>query len=196
MTPEFEQEMKRDRRNILGLFSYVDDTIKAIHELRNSGFSDLVVFTPIPVHDIEHALDHGQKKRPRGLAAPREREIDVIRFTLIGAILGVIGAWILSIGTALAWPIPQGGMPIIALPPVGLISYEMGSLGAALGTVIGFLFQTKLPTMKEEVYDVEVGCDKFGIAVQNVDPETIETVLKIMKSCLAVSVEEKEGVLR
>lgn len=200
MTTELEFEMEKDTRNILGLFAYVDDTIEAIHELKSAGFDDLVVFSPIPLHDVEHALEHDREKRPRGLAAAikavRKRDIHVLRFTLIGALLGVVGAWILMVGTALAWPIPQGGMPILALPAIGLISYEMGSLGATLGTIAGFLFLTKLPTMKDEVYDVAVASDKFGVAVKNVDSETVEAVRNIMTDCRAVSVEEKEGVLR
>lgn len=201
MTAELNFDPDKGMQKILGLFEYVDDTVDAIHKLKHAGFDDLVTFSPIPVHDIEHALEHGREKRPNTLAAAfnalvRERDIHVLRFTLVGMIAGIAGAWGLTFGTFLAWPIPQGGMPIISLPPIGLLTYEMGSLGAALGTIGGFLFLSKLPTMKDEVYDIAVGSDKFGIAVRNVHPEAIEVVRDIMEKCQAVSIEGKVGILR
>lgn len=200
MTSEVEHDMKKDAQNILGLFDYADDTVDAINELQSAGYSDMVVFSPIPLHDVEHAIEHGMPKRAPGLAgafkAFRSRDIHVLRFTLIGMFGGLMLAWLLTFGTALAWPIPQGGMPIIALPPIGLISYELGTLGAALGTIGGFLYMAKLPTMKDEVYDISVGSDKFGIALKNVDSETFVVAGNILKKCGAVSIEGKEGVLR
>ncbi len=185
---------------MMGLFEYADDTVDAIHELKNAGFDDLVVFSPIPVHEIEHALEHDQKKFIWSVKSiievVRNRNFHVLRFTLIGMVGGVSAALLLTFGTALNWPIPQGGMPIIALPPIGLITYELGSLGAALGTIGGFMYLSWLPTMKDEVYDEAVGSDRFGIAVKEVDPGTIEVVRNIMTECHAVSIEEKTGALR
>ena len=201
MTTELEFETKKGMtRSVLGLFEYADDTVHAIHELKNAGFEDMVAFTPIPVHDIEHALEHGRPKRPNtfdaAMKALKNRDIHVLRFTLIGMFGGIALAWLLGIGTAIDWAIPQGGMPIVALPPVGLITYEAGSLGAALGTIFGFMWLAKLPTMKDEVYDISLGSDKFGIAVKNVDSGTSELVRNILTECRAVSVEEKVGILR
>ena len=188
------------KQHVLALFDYVDDMIDAINALKHAGFADLVTFSPIPLHDVEHALEHGREKRPNTMAAiikaVRERDFHVVRFTFLGMLGGISLAWLLMFGTALAWPIPGGGMPIIALPPIGLITYEMGTLGAALGTIAGFLFLSKLPTMKDEVYDISVGSDKFAIAIKDLDSEQIEVARRIMTGFHAVSVEEKTGVLR
>ncbi len=196
MTPRTDTGM----RSVLGIFEYADDTVQAITDLRHAGFEELVVFSPIPLHDVEHALEHGKPKRPNtfdaGIKALKSRDIHVLRFTLLGLFGGVSLAWLLTFGTFLAWPIQQGGMPIISLPPIGLITYELGTLGAALGTVFGFIWLSKLPTMKDEIYDISLGSDKFGIAVKHVDSETIEAVSGILKKCQAVSVEEKVGILR
>lgn len=201
MTTELEFETKSGMtRAVLGLFEYADDTVDAIHELKNAGFEDMVVYSPIPVHEIEHALEHGKPKRANtlaaGLKALKLRDVHVLRFTLFGMFGGIALAWLLAIGTAIDWAIPQGGMPIVALPPVGLITYELGSLGSALGTVFGFVWLSRLPIMKEEIYDISVGSDRFGIAVKNVDSGTSEMVQGILTECHAVSVEEKVGVLR
>lgn len=200
MATELDFVMDNQKLAILGLFEYVDDLTRAIHDLKHHGYDDMVVFSPIPLHDVEHALEHGREKRPSTLAAAikafREKDIHVIRFTLLGGVLGALAAWALAIGTALSWPIPQGGMPIISLPPIGLITYELGSLGAALGSIAGFLYLSMLPTMKDEVYDISVGADRFGIAVKDLDAQTYEAVSKILTKCGAASVEEKVGVLR
>jgi len=200
MITEGELAVNENTQNILGLFDYVDDLIEAIHALKHAGFDDLVTFSPIPLHDVEHALEHGREKRPNTMAAMvkavRDRDFHVVRFTLLGTVFGIIGALLLMIGTALSWPLPKGGMPILALPPIGLIGYEMGTLGAALGTIYGFLFLSRLPTMKDEVYDISVGSDKFGIAIKDLDSEKIEIAHRIMKDSHAVSVEERAGVLR
>lgn len=200
MAAEVDFEQWTDKRNLLGLFDYVDDTVAAITKLKHAGFDDMTVFSPIPLHDVEHALEHGSKKEPltfaRAIKKFRDRDFQVVRFSLVGMFGGIIGAWILSFGTALAWPLPQGGMPIIALPPIGLITYEMGTLGAALGAIFGFMFLSRLPTMKDEVYDISVGNDKFGIALKDLDSEAFEVVRELLTGCKAISVEEKEGVLR
>ncbi len=200
MTPETKLAVKETTQNILALFDYVDDLIEAIHALKHAGFADLVIFSPIPLHDVEQALEHGRKKRPNTMAAMikavRDRDFHVVRFTLLGMVLGIISSWLLTFGTALSWPIPQGGMPIIALPPIGLISYELGTLGAALGAVFGFLFMSRLPTMDDEVYDTAFGSDKFGIAIKDLDSEKFEAARRIMTGSHAISVEEKTGVLR
>ena len=58
--------------SVLGVFAHVDTTLQAIRDLRAKGFSDLTVYTPVPVEEIEHEVE---KVRP--LSAVR-------LFTLVG----------------------------------------------------------------------------------------------------------------
>ncbi len=43
--------------NVLGVFAHVDTTLQAIRDLRAKGFSNLTVYTPVPVEEIEHEID-------------------------------------------------------------------------------------------------------------------------------------------
>ena len=62
--------------SIMGLFEYEEDVINAAMALRESGFEDLSLMSPIHMHEAEHAV--GLHKSP------------VRRFSLSGAIIGCI----------------------------------------------------------------------------------------------------------
>ena len=44
---------------VMGIFYYVDDAADAVTALRQAGHKDLNVFSPVPHHEIEHALEQG-----------------------------------------------------------------------------------------------------------------------------------------
>ena len=47
--------------NVLGVFAHVDTTLQAIRDLRQHGFSELTVYSPVPVEEIEEEVE---KVRP------------------------------------------------------------------------------------------------------------------------------------
>ena len=47
--------------SVLGVFAHVDTTLQAIRELMGHGFSELAVYTPVPVEEIEEEIE---KVRP------------------------------------------------------------------------------------------------------------------------------------
>ena len=46
--------------NVLGIFAHVDTTLDAIRKLRDKGFSELTVYTPVPVEEIEEEIEKGR----------------------------------------------------------------------------------------------------------------------------------------
>ena len=74
-------------------------------------------------------------------------------FALVGGILGALVGFALAALTALAYPLPTGGMPILAWWPIGIVTYETTMLGAILATVLGFLVEARLPRFKPMAYD-------------------------------------------
>ena len=52
--------------NVLGIFAHADTTLRAIQGLRAKGFSDLKVFTPVPVEEIEEEMETGEFDAVRG----------------------------------------------------------------------------------------------------------------------------------
>ena len=64
---------------------------------------------------------------------------------LTGAIIGGTGLFSLVALTSSAYPLPTGGMPIVALPPAGVITFEGVAIGAILCTVATVLYECGLP---------------------------------------------------
>ena len=87
------------------------------------------------------------------------------RFTLIGAITGGLSGFLLAAVTAVLFPHPTGGRPLITFPPYLIISYEMTILFGILATVLGFLISARLPAIRERLYVPEAAVDKFVVTV-------------------------------
>jgi hypothetical protein len=63
---------------------------------------------------------------------------------ILGAVLGGATAFLLGAGTALAYPMPTGGMEIVAGPPLGIVTYEGTALGLILATVAAVFVRARL----------------------------------------------------
>lgn len=185
---------------LLGIFTYTDDVCNAIHELGHEGIDKLTTYSPIPIHDIEHALDEIRPKHEWNFAflwdKLKKRNIHLHRITIIGSITGILAALTLVAGTHLLWPVLQGSMPTVAGPPTGLVSYEMMTLFSGLFTIGGFMYLSKLPYYGNDVYDVRLGEDKFGIAIKLTDPKEIAKAKDIMIRNGADEILEQDRVLR
>lgn len=185
----------------LGFFTYVDDTCDALHELDEAGYNKVVTFSPVPSHDIEHVLD---KIRPKFhwnweniKRVARERDFHIARFSLLGAFMGFTVAMSLLVGTALLWPVNQGGFPVVALPTVGLLTYELITIHGIVITVAGFFVLGKLPAFRrDDIGDEAFNDDKFGIALKYENQQQYDKISKIMMDCGADKVEPREGRLR
>src|SRR5580765_48584 len=55
---------------------------------------------------------------------PERKRTKLRTWALSGAAIGMIGGFSLATISALNYPIPKGGMPIVAPWPVGLVTYE------------------------------------------------------------------------
>jgi molybdopterin-containing oxidoreductase family membrane subunit len=161
--------------NILAVFSAQDLLLKGIHELKRSGYENFLVYSPVPHHDIEHALH-----RPKS---------PVRVFTLIGGLAGFVTGWALTIGSALHYPLIVGGKPIVSLPPFGVLAYILTILFGALATMIGFLLNARLPQLRlTPSYDERLSGDHYGIQVFGAD-ETLKKWEKVMRRIGAVHVK-------
>src|SRR3989304_1888860 len=122
------------KQAILGLFSYVDDCVTAIEELKKAGCKEIEVHSPVPSHDIEHVLKEEKKLTFNVKEIIRkvfiDRDFQVARFTAVGAFFGIMLALVLAGGTAVLWPIHTGGVPIVFFSPLGVGAHGLMSLGA------------------------------------------------------------------
>src|SRR5262245_46432278 len=139
--------------NVLGVFAHVDTTVDAIRELRAKGFSDLVVYTPIPVEEIEAEVE-------------RVRPLSKVRlFTLIGGLTGTATGFFLTIWSSLIWSLLTGGKAPVSYPPFIIIAFELTILFGGLSTVLAILVLGRLPKIRASVtYDPRFSLDRFGVA--------------------------------
>jgi hypothetical protein len=142
---------------ILGVFTHVDTTVRALEELRAKGYHDLTVYTPVPVHEIEDVVE-------------RDRPVSKVRiFTLLGGLAGLASGWLLTAWTSLKWGLVVGGKPAIGLPvspPYVVIMFELMILFGGIATLIGMVALGRLPLLRPSpTYDPRFSNDRFGVAV-------------------------------
>jgi hypothetical protein len=111
--------------------------------------SDIEVMSAEPIQEIE-SLIAGKSRLPI--------------FVLGGAFLGIVAGFSLASGTARLYPINTGGMPIVSLLPVGIVTYETMMLFAVLFSLAGLLLEagllrkkpTDVPPHAQSIADGEV----------------------------------------
>lgn len=139
-------------RGVMGVFYYVDDASGAVRALRQSGHGPVSVFSPVPHHEIEHALDQGPS---------------LVRWvTFGGAVLGITGGFSLCIYSVNSYPLVVGGKELLSLPPFVVIGYESMILLGSLANLIGMLALGRLPAVKHKApYDRRFSEDRIGVWV-------------------------------
>ena len=161
--------MNKSNQNILGIYTYVDVLVDAIKKLRAEGFENLRVFSPVPNHEIEDALDTGKEPSK------------VKYFTFCGAILGALVGVCFTVLTSLDWPIVTSAKPIVSIPPYMIIIFECMILIGGLSTFLGLLINSRLrKDTPPELYDERFSDNKFGILV-NCNSEDLEKIENILR---------------
>jgi len=158
---------------VMGVFEYVDDAAAAVRALRQVGHKDLSVYSPVPHHDIEHALGQGPS---------------LVRWvTFGGATLGLTGGFALCIYSVMSYPLVVGGKELISLPPFVVIGYESMILLGALANLVGMRALARLPQLTSKApYDRRFSEDKIGIWV----PCTGEDAARVEKMLRGQGAEE------
>jgi hypothetical protein len=165
-----------DRQGLLASYEYLDSTVDTIKELRAKGFEEITAFSPFPEHHIEEAL--GYKTSPIRL------------FTLVGGLTGAATGLAFTVYTSLDWPLVTGGKPILSIPAYVIPTFEMMILFGAFFTVIGVLWNMRIPELKSTVvYDPELSGGRFGVYV-TAPPARMAEVRQILESNGPVLLED------
>ena len=90
---------------------------------------------------------------------------------VLGAFVGGTCGYMLASFTQRTYPLPTGGMPIVAMWPTGIVMYELTMLGAIVTTIVTFLIGVGLPNFKKRLYDPEVTNGKILVGVTDPDRE-------------------------
>ena len=140
---------------IYGLFAEPEAVQRAVDMLRRAGIAnrDITVVSDEPYEEFE--FSH------------RDKATWLFPLAALGGLVGLIGATLLVVGTERAWPIDVGGMPIVALWPNLVITFELTMLGAILTTVGALLVTAKLPAREPVLYDPEVSNGRILVGVSH-----------------------------
>ena len=158
------------KKVIYGIFDDEEVLLNSVKEVRSNDFSIKEVFSPFPIHGLDHAL---------GL----ERTRLAIAAFIYGAIGCATAIWLTYYIMILDWPMNIGGKPSFAyylsMPAFVPVIFEMTVLFSAHLMVITYLFKCKLfPGQKSSSPDLRTTDDKFLIEIESDDENKISSILK------------------
>jgi hypothetical protein len=151
--------------------SFSDEAVlfPAVKKVRTAGYKIHDVYTPFPIHGLDHAL---------GL---RETSLHTAGF-----IYGITGtttalscmSWVFNSD----WPMNIGGKPHFPLPAFIPITFELTVLFSAVGMVLTFCYLCQLaPFVKKHIFHPRQTDDLFVMAIE----VTSKTNTEELKSFLA-----------
>lgn len=146
-------DRRRRRTMIFGLF----EPGKALHPL-----IDRLRKLGLPEETIEIASSLPLMAKPTRVGW---RRLQLFHLTTIAGALGILFGILLAGGTAALYPLRTGGKPIVAIPVVGIISYEMMMLFAIVTTFVAALIQIVRSHRVRMPTDPRIDEGFFGISV-------------------------------
>ena len=164
-------------QSILGLFQQPELAADAMDGLKEAGFElgtfDVLTGTPYP----EGAF---------GEYVPQHR---LFRFPAFGAIIGLTLSIFLTAVTQLAYPMVTGGKPILSVFAMLIIMYEMTMLAGVIATVIGIIFESRLPNLKPGVYDTRITEGWIGVVVTFDDDSKVAEAQDVLNKAGALEIK-------
>jgi NO-binding membrane sensor protein with MHYT domain len=169
---------------MVGTFLDSDSLIRAVHAIRAHHFRIYDVYTPYPVHDLDHAMG--------------------LRRTRLPWVTAVAGTLALSFAIAfqfytavLDWPLNVGGKPDNSALAFVPICFELTVLIGGLVTFAALLFRARLyPGKRERLCTPGVTNDRFALVLR-ADRIHFDAAraLNVLEACGAGDVQEMEGDL-
>ena len=149
---------------IWGLMAEYEDCpslIEAVKKLRAEGYRAMEAYSPVPSHELNHAIGHKSY---------------LANLIFCGGALGAItGFSMQSFANVWHYPINIGGRPDYSWPSFIIITFEMTILFSALTATFGMLLLNGLPRPHHPVFSVpqfdRASQDRFFVAVHASDPK-------------------------
>jgi hypothetical protein len=164
------------KKFVVGCFDDEAVLFPAVKKVRTAGYKIQDVYTPFPVHGLDHAL------------GMRETSLHTAGF-----IYGITGtttalsciSWILTAD----WPLNIGGKPHFALPAWIPIMFELTVLFAAVGMVLTFCYLCQLaPFVKKHHFHARATDDLFVMVIECTDKTNTSDLEAFLKNNGAVEV--------
>jgi hypothetical protein len=113
----------------------------------------------------------------------------LFRFPAFGAIIGFTLAVFLTAATQLAYPLVTGGKPILSIFAMLIIMYEMTMLSGVIATVVGIVFESRLPNMKPGAYDPRITEGWVGVVINLDDDSRVSDAEAVLNKAGAVEIK-------
>ncbi|GEP94912.1 DUF3341 domain-containing protein [Chitinophaga cymbidii] len=167
------------KKFVVGSFDDEAVLFPAVKKVRAAGYRIHDVYTPFPVHGLDHAL---------GL---RETSLHTAGF-----IYGITGtttalsfmSWIFTTD----WPLNIGGKPHFPLPAFIPITFELTVLFSAVGMVMTFMYLCQMaPFVKKHIFHPRQTDDLFVMAIELTEKTRAEEVKAFLDSVGAKEINEQ-----
>ena len=168
-------------RTLLGIYQQPDDVAEGVTRLRQAGFTD-------NAFDVLSGTPY-----PEGTFGERIAAHKLFIFPLIGAICGFSAGLLITAGAQLSYPLVTGGKPILSIPPMLIIMFEGTMLGAILFTVIGVIFESRLPRFGLGVYDPRITEGYIGLLVACPEDRVSHTAQLLRESGAEAVKQDQRG---
>lgn len=146
---------------VLGFFESADAVLAATEKVKGANYRYFDVFTPYPIHGLEHA--QGLKRSP------------IPYVTFIAGLTGFLCAFLFEYWTsAVDWPINVGGKPYNSWPAFVPIMFELTVLFAGLCTVGAMFAFNGLPNVRRKAFDPSLTNNRFAIVIENPPPADMD----------------------
>jgi hypothetical protein len=168
------------KKFVVGNFDDEAVLFPAVKKVRSAGYKIHDVYTPFPVHGLDHAM---------GL---RETSLHTAGF-----IYGITGtttalsfmSWVFTTD----WPMNIGGKPHFPLPAFIPITFELTVLFSAVGMVMTFMYLCQLaPFVKKHVFHPRQSDDQFVMVIELTEKTRAEEVKAYLDSVGAKEINEQE----
>jgi len=165
------------KKFVVGCFDDEAVLFPAVKKVRTAGFKLHDIYTPFPVHGLDHAM---------GL---RETSLHTAGF-----IYGITGtttalsciSWIFTKD----WPLNIGGKPHFALPAWIPITFELTVLFAAVGMVLTFCYLCQLaPFVKKHHFHLRGTDDLFVMVIECSDKTNTDDLKSFLSNAGAVETD-------
>ena len=170
---------------IYGLFPNLDTARRALSALRTGS-------PELRIRQESIIIISSEPLEGEGLGWNEQRSF-MPWLAVVGGLVGGTAGYALAAFTQRTYPLPTGGMPIVALWPTGIVIYELGMLGAILTAIVTFIITARLPRYKNRIYDPEVSYGKILVGVAGADRDLGAKVRQRLQEQGAEQIKEITG---
>ena len=164
------------KKFVVGIFTDEDVLFPAIKKVRSAGYKIHDVYTPMPIHGMDHAL---------GL---RDTSLHTAGFIygITGTTTALSGiGWVFNSD----WPVNIGGKSHFDLPAWIPITFELTVLFSAVGMVLTFCWLCQLaPFVRKHHFNLRSTDDQFTMVIECTEKSNEEEIKAFLSSVGAAGI--------